>query len=146
MRSFDESLPMALLNARESTMALFRPILGTHDLTEQQWRVLRALSANPEPLEIGVLSDRTSLLAPSVTRILANLESRKLVERHSVEHDQRRSAISLSPAGTTLVATVAPESEAAYNSIEERFGKTKLKALISELHDLTALLIEPTET
>ncbi len=140
MRSFDESLPMALLNAREAAMSYFRPILADHDLTEQQWRILRALSAYDAPIEVGDLATQTSLLAPSVTRILSNLEGRNLIERQTVEHDQRRSAISLSATGHELVHRVAPQSEAAYNTIETKFGKNKLTKLIAELHELTKQL------
>lgn len=137
MRSFEESLPMALLKAREAAMRYFRPILAEHQLTEQQWRILRALSGTEEPLEVGDLAERTSLLAPSVTRILVNLEGRNLIDRQIVEHDQRRSVISLSTKGTALVHQVAPESEAAYNTIEKQFGTQKLTELISELQHLT---------
>ncbi|MDU2926702.1 MAG: homoprotocatechuate degradation operon regulator HpaR, partial [Bradyrhizobium sp.] len=45
MRDFSQSLPMALLRAREAVMRQFRPILRQHGLTEQQWRILRALAA-----------------------------------------------------------------------------------------------------
>ena len=43
LREFDRSLPMALLRAREAVMARFRPLFRLHGVTEQQWRVLRAL-------------------------------------------------------------------------------------------------------
>ena len=43
LRDFEQSLPMELLKAREAAMARFRPMLRSHGLTEQQWRVLRAL-------------------------------------------------------------------------------------------------------
>lgn len=142
MRSFDASLPMALLTARESAMRLFRPTLAAHDLTEQQWRILRALTASNEPIEVGPLAEQTSLLAPSVSRILANLENRKLIERTVAEHDQRRAAISLSTAGGELVASIAPESEAQYARIEDRFGSARLSKLIGELHALSAELAD----
>src|SRR4051794_24912283 len=45
MRDFSQSLPMALLRAREAVMRQFRPSLRQHGLTEQQWRILRALAA-----------------------------------------------------------------------------------------------------
>ena len=57
IRPFTESLPMALLQAREAAMRLFRPMLAEHDLTEQQWRVLRALSSAEGPLEPGEIVD-----------------------------------------------------------------------------------------
>ena len=53
IRSFDKSLPMALLRTREAAMQHFRPLLAEHDLTEQQWRVLRALNAASEPIDVG---------------------------------------------------------------------------------------------
>ncbi|MGM3243097.1 hypothetical protein ACS2VP_27140, partial [Bacillus cereus group sp. Bc237] len=45
LRAFSRSLPMALLRSRESVMVRFRPMLRAHGLTEQQWRVLRAMAA-----------------------------------------------------------------------------------------------------
>ncbi len=139
MRPFEQSLPMALLRAREAAMCRFRPLLAEHELTEQQWRVLRALTATDGPIEPTALADRTFLLAPSLSRILANLEDRGLIVRSVATHDQRRSLIELSMRGRTLVRTVAPSSEAAYNRIEERFGVRRLQNLLDELHALAQL-------
>ena len=143
MRPFEQSLPMALLQAREMAMQLFRPLLSDHDLTEQQWRVLRALAAEPEPVEVAPLAERTSLLAPSLTRILTNLEGRGLIEREPVVHDQRRATITLSSSGSELVRRIAPHSEATYNEIEAAFGRRRLAKLLEELHDLAALAVDP---
>ena len=139
MRSFRNSLPMALLEAREAAMRLFRPMLAEHELTEQQWRVLRALTAADSPLEVGALARSTSLLAPSLSRILTNLEDRDLIERRRVSHDHRRASISLTPDGDALVRRVAPSSEAMYNRIEEEFGADRLEHLLRELHDLAEI-------
>jgi homoprotocatechuate degradation regulator HpaR len=136
IRAFTASLPMALLQARESAMRLFRPMLAEHDLTEQQWRVLRALAAEAEPLEVGEIADATFLLGPSLTRILANLADRGVVDRQPVADDARRAAISLTASGVELVATVAPHSERIYAEIEAAFGAAELGDLISRLNDL----------
>ncbi|MDC1302166.1 homoprotocatechuate degradation operon regulator HpaR [bacterium] len=136
MRDFSASLPMALLQAREAAMQLFRPLLAEHDLTEQQWRVLRALSASDEPLEVGAIVDATFLLAPSLSRILKDLDGRNLVRRSPVATDQRRAEISLTEHGYALVASVAPQSEAIYNQIEEAFGDKALQRLLRQLAEL----------
>lgn len=136
MRPFTESLPRALLQAREATMRLFRPVLAEFDLTEQQWRVLRALSGATEPVAVGALAEQTFLLGPSLSRILANLESRLLLSRSISEDDQRRSYLALTPAGRALVNKVAPHSESTYNKIEEQFGTERLQHLMAELNDL----------
>ncbi len=143
IRPFTESLPMALLQARESAMRLFRPMLATHGLTEQQWRVLRALSAAPQPLDAGALAQQTFLLAPSISRILNNLADRSLIERSTNPDDQRQTLIDLSADGRALVTSVAPQSESLYNRIESGFGRERLERLLSELHDLAAFEHNP---
>jgi homoprotocatechuate degradation regulator HpaR len=126
---------MALLRAREAAMRSFRPMLATHDLTEQQWRVLRALAAADGPLAIGEVAERTFLLGPSLSRIVADLQSRRLIDRALSSGDQRRSNLQLAAEGRSLVEQIAPESEAVYNVIEARFDVDRLDRLLRELHD-----------
>ncbi len=42
-----DSLTIALLQAREAAMSYFRPIVKRHNLTEQQWRIVRILAESP---------------------------------------------------------------------------------------------------
>ena len=128
LRDFDQSLPMALLKARESAMARFRPMLREHGLTEQQWRVIRALAALHKT-DASELARRSFLLAPSLTRILQHLESERLVTRSSDQNDQRRSVFRLTVKGRKLFADVAPDSETLYAEIEREFGIEKLETL-----------------
>ncbi len=131
LRDFEHSLPMELLKAREAAMACFRPMLRDHGLTEQQWRVIRAL-ADYDKIDASELARRSFLLAPSLTRILQHLESEKLVKRLSDVNDQRRSVLTLTAKGRKLFAEVAPDSAALYEDIEARFGTERL-ALLYEL-------------
>lgn len=137
MRSFTKSLPMALLRAREAVMNEFRPNLAAHDLNEQQWRVLRALSSAEPTIGVGELANRTLLLGPSLSRILVRLEEQKLIARTLDPFDARRSHIGITPKGVELVGAIAPDSEQIYGGIERRFGKARLAKLIAELDALT---------
>lgn len=139
LRPFNESLPMGLLRAREAVMRVFRPLLADHDLTEQQWRVLRALSATDDAIDAGDLAERTMLLAPSLSRMLAALDDRRLIERRPDPADQRRTLIRLTRAGADTVAAVGPESERRYALIESRFGAARLQSLLAELDALSDL-------
>ena len=56
---------MELLKAREAAMSRFRPMLREHGLTEQQWRVIRAL-ADYKEIDAGELAKKSFLLAPSL--------------------------------------------------------------------------------
>lgn len=144
MRDFAHSLPMALLQARESAMRRFRPMLRGHGLTEQQWRVIRGL-AEVESIEVSELAERCMLLAPSLTRILQYLETKKLIRRTRVAEDQRRSTISLTGNGRRLFEQVAPDSEACYAEIERAFGKDGLDELYNQLRRMY-IALETAET
>ncbi|MEM9209396.1 MAG: homoprotocatechuate degradation operon regulator HpaR [Pseudomonadota bacterium] len=136
LRAFGQSLPMALLRAREAAMARFRPMLRSHGLTEQQWRVIRVL-ADSNDIDAGDLARRSFLLAPSLTRILQHLESEKLVRRRGDDRDQRRSVFSLTAGGRRLFSAVAPDSEALYRDIEREFGGERLERLYQLLAEFT---------
>jgi len=127
---------MALMRARESVMAQFRPILRAHDVTEQQWRVIRALYGH-KGLEITALSERTLLLMPSLTRILKTLEEQKLIKRFAVTGDNRRRLIRLAARGRDLYDKMAPLSEAEYQKIEAQIGKDKLEQLYALLEGMS---------
>lgn len=114
-------------------MARFRPLLRDHGLTEQQWRVVRAL-AEFGPIDAGELAQRSFLLAPSLTRILQFLENEKAIQRSPDASDQRKSVVSLSAKGRILFERIAPESEQLYARMEAAFGEDRLQ----ELYDLLA--------
>ena len=134
LRDFEHSLPMELLKAREAAMARFRPMLRSHGVTEQQWRVIRAL-ADYDRIDASELARRSFLLAPSLTRILQHLESEKLVKRLSDASDQRRSVLTLTAKGRRLFSAVAPDSAALYEDIEATFGSKKLELLYELLEE-----------
>ena len=129
---------MLLLRARETAMGYFRPSLTAHGLTEQQWRVLRALNEHSELTAAG-LADATVILAPSMTRILRKLSADGLVISRRSERDQRQLRVRLTEKGRRLIATVGPVTEGKYRLIEERLHPDKLEQLYALLHDFIAL-------
>ena len=141
MRDFGRSLPMSLLRAREAVMRQFRPSLRSHGLTEQQWRILRALAA-VDAIEVTELARVAFLLGPSLSRILRDLEASHLIERKLAKADLRRSVVSISARGLRLIEAVAPTSEAIYAAITRRYGVRKLAELQDMLHELERSLLE----
>lgn len=132
MRPLARSLPLKLLSVREAVMERFRPHLHAHGLTEQQWRVLRAL-AEEEELDVGALSRRITLLMPSLSRMLPELEKRGLIARRKSPEDARLMLARLTDAGQVLFATVGRESERVYAGIEAQVGREALDRLLGEL-------------
>ncbi len=138
MRKFEDSLPLQLLKAREATMLFFRPLLHENSLTEQQWRVLRALYAYNE-MESKELANRCCLLSPSLTGILKRLQQQGYVQRRKSEEDQRRTIISLTDKANELFQRLSPEVEASYKAFIERYSEKKLNELMEMLKELSEL-------
>lgn len=142
LREFSRSLPMSLLKAREAVMGHFRPGLHHFGITEQQWRVLRAL-ASVESIEVMALAKATFLLPPSLSRILKDLEERGLIHRRTPAEDMRRGVISISVQGRALIDQAGSHSEAVYAEITRRYGAEKLARLQEMLRELELVLAEP---
>lgn len=142
IRHFSKSLPMSLLKAREAVMRHFRASLRRFGITEQQWRVLRALTSG-ETFEVTELAEATFLLAPSLSRILKDLDERGLILRRASPTDLRRGIVSISPQGLELIARAGTESEAIYREITGRYGSERLAELQSLLRQLEECLDGP---
>jgi homoprotocatechuate degradation regulator HpaR len=146
IRSFNRSLPMSLLRAREAVMKKFIPHLRSYGLSPQQWRVLRALYES-EGLKMTEISNSCFLLMPSLSRIVQNLVSRELVQRRVSPKDQRQAIINLTEKGVVLFKLMSVESESRYAHITQTFGYGKLELLSELLDELVQKLdvVEPKE-
>lgn len=132
------SLPLLLLQAREGVMAHFRPVLNAAGVTEQQWRIVRALlELGPlEPRQIGAVC---RLSSPSLAGVLARMNDLGLVRRARFAQDQRRVMVSLTPRSRALASAMAPRIEAVYAALEAHIGAEfvgRFYAVLDELIDL----------
>ena len=141
LRDLTHSLPMALLRTREAVVQRFRTVLSRHGLTEQQWRVLRALDGR-DGLEVSLLAEQCRILLPSMTGILKRMESRGLVRRDANQADGRSTLVRLTEASQALVERIKPEVVEVYKEIERILGKRKLEQLYALLEELEAGLLE----
>ena len=136
------NLPLLLLQAREHVIARFRPILNAHRITEQQWRIVRALiDTGPlEPREIGELCRISS---PSLAGVLSRMEELGYVRRKRLDHDQRRLRVSLTPRSRALAVRMAPQIEATYRRIEALIGAEFSTSFYRALDELIGTLSVP---
>jgi homoprotocatechuate degradation regulator HpaR len=136
------NLPLLLLHARESVIAHFRPVLNEHGVTEQQWRIVRAL------VEQGALEPRQivsvcRISSPSLAGVLARMDELGLVRRERLEHDQRRVLVSPTAKSHALAAAMAPRVEAVYAELESALGAAFARDLYATLDTLIARLGAP---
>jgi homoprotocatechuate degradation regulator HpaR len=134
-----QSMPIALLRAREAVMAYFRPHHRKGGITEQQWRVIRVLHFDGE-MDATELARRSYLLAPSLSRILKDLEATDYVRRRAGRDDSRQSLLSLSAKGTAMVTRVAPFLDGIHREIARRFGHDRFDQLLMLLSELESAL------
>jgi homoprotocatechuate degradation regulator HpaR len=142
-----KALSVRLLRAREAVMALVRPVLRAHGVTEQQYRVLRALQAAESPLDNATLAARATLLPPSVTRILADLQASGMVE--DVRDGGRWVRAQLTARGRKAVEETAAEVDAIGAAITARFGEARmqeLEQLLEALEGCPAAVERPART
>ncbi|PSJ22597.1 homoprotocatechuate degradation operon regulator HpaR [Halomonas sp. ND22Bw] len=134
------SLTLALLQARESAMGFFRPLLNHYGLTEQQWRVIRMLKQSPEStLESRELADLACILRPSLTGVLVRLERNGLVRRWKPETDQRRLCVTLTDQGEALFDEMSDEMVRQYKRIQQELGPDNYKTLMQLLRKVQDL-------
>jgi homoprotocatechuate degradation regulator HpaR len=131
------NLPQLLLQSREALMARFRPHLNAHGITEQQWRILRALFENG-PLEPRQLSERCLISSPSITGVLARMEEAGLVARERMDHDQRRLKVTATARAEQIGRELAPLVARQYEEIEQQVGTRKLQ----EVYDVLDALLQ----
>jgi homoprotocatechuate degradation regulator HpaR len=133
------NLPLLLLQARESVIAHFRPILNAHGITEQQWRIVRAL-LETGPLEPRQICRLCGISSPSLAGVLSRMEDLGLVTRERFAHDQRRLLVSPTRKSRALASRMAPLIEATYQNIERKLGAQFTDRFYRTLDELIAAL------
>lgn len=116
------NLPLLLLQARERVISHFRPILNKYRVTEQQYRILRALDMKG-PLEPRSIGEVCHISSPSLAGVLARMEEVCLVTRRRMPQDQRRQLVSLTPDSRALLRQMWPHIAAVYGKLDAQLGK-----------------------
>ena len=133
------NLPLLLLQARERVIARFRPLLHAHGVTEQQWRILRALHEQGA-MEPRQIVRRCHISSPSLAGVLARMDELGLVLRERLAHDQRRVMVKLTDRSRALVAAMAPQVEALYQAIEAHIGADFIGGFYAALDELIGMM------
>ena len=136
----ERALPVSLLRAREAVMALMRPILRAHGFTEQQWRVLRALD-QVKPIDKTTLAGRSTLMMPSLLRILKDLEQMGLLRPVPSVSNPRLSRIVLTAKGATAVEKGSRDLAAMSKVVRDQIGGDTVDELLKLLWMVESRLV-----
>jgi DNA-binding MarR family transcriptional regulator len=103
-RSRGQEVVVALLRTADLVRRVVGRTLEPHDITVQQYNVLRILrGAGEKGLPTLEIAERMIEQAPGVTRLLDRLEVKALVRRERCVQDRRQVLCWLTPSGLELV-------------------------------------------
>lgn len=127
-----KNIPLLLMRVRELMMRNFRPILNEWNLTEQQWRILRALYET-KTLEPRELCEICCILSPSMAGILKRMEELELIIKVPSKTDKRRVLVELSPGVDVIVRKILEANMKAYDAFAAQIGENLLSNIEENL-------------
>lgn len=96
----------------------FQTKVEAHGVTVSEWVLLREIYSSG-PTSATALAARTGMSKGAVSKLLARIEAKALLERETVEEDRRNHVVALSAAGLKLVPELARLAD---QNDEEFFG------------------------
>ena len=136
---FERALPVGLLRAREAVMFHMRPVLREHGTTEQQWRVLRSLDVSL-PMDKTTLANRSTLLMPSLLRILKDLKRLGLIRLVRSPTNRRLSDVVLTARGAAYVDEVSAAIAIKGKVVKDAIGEPIVERLLTLLREVEVRL------
>ncbi len=100
----EETLFLELYRTADLLSRAPTELLRKHDLSANQYNVLRILRGAPEGLLCGEIAGRMVTRDPDITRLLDQIEKRKLVSRCRENPDRRRVHVRITADGLALLA------------------------------------------
>lgn len=132
METPQKNIPLLLMRVRELMMSNFRPILTEWNLTEQQWRILRALYES-HTLEPRELCEICCILSPSMAGILKRMEELELIVKVPSKTDKRRVLVEMAPGVGVMVKKILAANMQAYDDFASQIGDQLLTNLEENL-------------
>lgn len=100
-----------------------------------EWRVLATLSGRP-PLAVGCLAREVLSQQPTVTKLLQRLAAQGWVRLKNDPQDQRRTLVSITPAGQHKVAPLMAQARAHEARVLSDLSRTDVDRLKDQLRRL----------
>ncbi len=109
-------------------------LLKSHDLSPNQYNVLRILRGAPDGLLCGEIACRMISRDPDITRLVDRLEKRDLIGRCREDPDRRKVLVRIAPAGLALLGQL-------HHSVCETHRRQLGHLTPNQLQQLSRLLV-----
>jgi DNA-binding MarR family transcriptional regulator len=111
---------------------------GACELAINEFDVLLFLRSHPhEQIRIGALLEAVPLSQPALSRLVARLEARGLLDRHEAEDDARAVVVCLTESGAALIdRALAIHARVVHETLIGKFTETERTALLRTLSQI----------
>ena len=135
--SIEQELAVAFLKTSDQMRRMKTGLFEPHDLTEQQYNVLRILrGAGKSGLCTLAVADRLIEHTPGITRLLDRLESKGLVRRERAEADRRQVYCFITKAALELLTILDPEVERSAKRVFSKLTKAEMHSLLKNFEKI----------
>lgn len=136
-RHFDSPQQEVFLNlwrTYDRLRAFEDELFGQHDLTAQQYNVLRLLKASyPQKVPTLELAARLVSRAPDITRMLDKLGERGFIDRERPIENRRLVHVAITPAGLALLEKLAGDIRDCHQRQLGHLNAEEMRALVELL-------------
>ncbi len=101
----------SLLRTAAQLRRLLEQEMGTHEMTLQQFNVLRILRGADEPLPTMEIADRMVEPEPGITRLLGRIEEKGLISRSRCTEDGRRVLAEITTEGVAVLEEIGEPTD-----------------------------------
>jgi DNA-binding MarR family transcriptional regulator len=134
MEALEKSLGYTLRRAQLSTFDLFSSTMAQFDVRPSQFAVLVLIRSNPGLTQSSICA-ALGIQKTNFVALLDKLEDRGLTVRRKVGGDRRSSALHLTLAGETFVATMEAAHDAMEKKLSKRLGAPRTRELLANLKE-----------
>lgn len=135
MTEVSKSIGFLLAKAYQRACALYKEKFGNYELTPQQFGLLRFLWEEDGITQVE-LSSRSQVDRTTIGGLIDRLEQSGLLKRLPHPEDRRAYRISLTDAGKSLEAELAPLAEELHKAILEPLSSAEVQTLLTILQKL----------
>lgn len=125
----EETVFIELIRAGDRLSRALFDLLKSHDLSPQQYNVLRILRGAPEGLACGEIAGRMITRDPDITRLLDRLEKRSLIFRRRDSRDRRTVLTRITSDGLDLVGSLDGPIHDVHRKQLSHMGRERLETL-----------------
>jgi DNA-binding MarR family transcriptional regulator len=127
--SIEQEAMLSILRTSDLLENRLARLLREYDLTPSQYNAMRIMRGEGEPMPCLEVAQRMIQVAPAITRVVDQLVTRRLINKHQSSHDRRVFLVELTAAGTRLLKKLDEPIQTLHQSLLGHVSKSDLKML-----------------